>query len=524
MSAPATTAAELVPLAERLRYLQLFRLVVAATALLFGALAPALLGIPFGALAAGTALYAATAAASEGIWRLFRQRALFGAMLIVDGVYLAWLTYATGGTGSPLRFLILLHLVAVALLASYRTGLKLALWHSLLLFVVYHAQEAGILGAPGGLQVSGSAYQQLTAFVVGLWLVAIATSSFSAINERELRRRRVDLEALAVLATQLEGATDSRAVADVLLDNLNDAFDFERLLLFASGDEALTLLASRGVERPSVADVSPSAGSIVTRAIESRTTMLVSELDPAADRWVATLVPQSRNLVVVPLVAETGCIGALVVEHGLKSGSRIERRVVSMVERFAAHGALALLNAQLLEHVQRLAALDGLTLVANRRTFETVLARELSRATRTGEELSLVMLDIDHFKQLNDQHGHQAGDEVLRQVARILDEHSRDFDTTARYGGEEFAVVLPNCSAADSLEIAERLRRAVAEAETAVPVTASLGVATFPTHARDEPALIGAADEALYESKRNGRNRVTGSARRGHLVALRSAS
>ena len=99
-----------------------------------------------------------------------------------------------------------------------------------------------------------------------------------------------------------------------------------------------------------------------------------------------------------------------------------------------------------LEQVQRLAATDGLTKIANRRTFETTLEREVARAARSAEHLSLVLLDIDHFKRLNDAHGHQAGDEVLRNVAAALSCACRDFDTAARYGGEEFAVVLPGCA------------------------------------------------------------------------------
>jgi diguanylate cyclase (GGDEF)-like protein len=201
----------------------------------------------------------------------------------------------------------------------------------------------------------------------------------------------------------------------------------------------------------------------------------------------------------------------LVVEHGLRTDSRIERRVVSMLERFVSHAALALLNARLLEHVQKLAELDGLTAVANRRTFETVLERELSRARRTGDEVGLVFIDVDRFKELNDTHGHQAGDELLRRVGRLLVENSRDFDTAARYGGDEFALVLPGSSVSDAFDVAERIRGVLGDADA----TLSLGVASFPLHADDATSLVQAADEALYESKRAGRNRVTASQRRG---------
>jgi diguanylate cyclase (GGDEF)-like protein len=192
----------------------------------------------------------------------------------------------------------------------------------------------------------------------------------------------------------------------------------------------------------------------------------------------------------------------------------VERRIVSMLEQFAAHASLALRNAWLLQQVRTLASTDALTGVANRRVFQETLAQELSRARRSGDPLTLVMLDVDRFKKINDELGHQAGDKMLKEVAGALEKQCRDFDTIARYGGEEFCVLLPGCTARQSLPAAERLRKAVASIQDPLSPTASAGVATFPTHCDDADGLIRAADEALYESKRTGRDRVTRSRRR----------
>jgi diguanylate cyclase (GGDEF)-like protein len=127
--------------------------------------------------------------------------------------------------------------------------------------------------------------------------------------------------------------------------------------------------------------------------------------------------------------------------------------------------------------------------------------------------MSLIMVDIDHFKKLNDTHGHQRGDDVLRAVAAALTSECREFDTACRYGGEEFAIVLPRCDAPKGLLMAERFRRVVARCASELSVTASAGVATFPHHARDAGTLVRAADEALYVSKRSGRNRASQSTR-----------
>ena len=511
-------SAEVVPLADRMRYMQGFRFSLVPVVALIVWLSRDVLQGGIVALAIVAAAYLTLVLVAHVAWRASRRGglAVFTGMLLADGAFLAWASYATGSGASPLRYLIILHIIAVALLASYRTGLKMALWHSLLLLVVYYAQEGGLLQPldPRDAPALGTPLEQLAEFSMVLWFVAIATSTFSAINERELRRRRYDLEALAFTATRLEDQSDSASVAETLLDCVVDAFGFERALFFAAkGEGELTLIAHTGDVVRGVLGPPPAQGSVIEHAMATRSSQLVSEADVNADIWLSVLVPNARNLVIVPLSAEGHAIGALVAEHGMRRGSRIERRVVGMLERFASHGALALRNAWLLEEVQKLAATDGLTGIANRYTFQQVLESELERAARTGEDVGLAMLDIDHFKILNDTHGHQAGDAVLRAVAAKLSEQSRKYDTVARYGGEEFAVILPRTDREATLQIVERLRLEVSEVAGGPNVTISAGVATFPSDATGVDDLVAAADEALYESKRAGRNRVKSSTR-----------
>ena len=513
-TANATGAsADLVPIADRLRYLAAFRLLLVAVFAIAAAVAgDELATTPLLAAAASAGFLGVTLVATLS-WRVSMNGAkhAFGAMLMLDGVFLAWASYVTGGAGSPVRYLIILHLIAVALLASHRTGVKLALWHSILLLVTYYAQDAELLrplDADASLGI-GTPFQQLLAFSAVFWLVAIVTASFSAVNERELRRRRFDLEALAVMARRLDEVSGSMPVADVLVGSVVDTFSADRALVLGAPDGGeLTVLSYQG----SVVADNPGpvhAGSIVREAMSSNTTLLTSHLDPATDATLAALVPDAKNLVIVPLSAGRQAIGVLIVEHPMRAGSRIERRVVGMLERFAAHGALALRNAWLLEEIQHLAATDPLTGIANRGTFQRVLGQELSRVRRNGGSVALALLDLDRFKVLNDTYGHVAGDDVLRGVAKVLDTTSRSEDTPARYGGEEFAVVLPETSPEEAMIAAERLRQAVSAAGIEPSVTVSIGVACFPQDAADGDELIRRADEALYASKRAGRDRVT---------------
>ena len=508
---------ELVPLADRLRYMLGFRIVAAAGVVLATLLASDRLSVDQRTIVEATAGWLLLALAAHVGWIVARRRGalLFGLMLMVDGAFLAWAAYATGGAGSSVRFLIVLELLAASLLASYRTGIKLAIWQSLVVVAVYYAQKGGVLAGFDEVPATnliGTPWEQAVAFVVVLWLVAIATACFSAVNERELRRRRAELEALSALTARLERESQPPGVAGALLDAVVETFGFGRALVVgAPGGDRLHVLASHGARTtatvPDSAAAAPSPGSVLELAARTRTTQLVSDLDPAADAWLDSLLPGARQIVVLPLAADGGTVGALIAEHDSRAGSRIERRVVGMVERFAAHGALALRNAWLLEEVRDLAANDPLTGLANRMTFGAALDRELARAHRDGGEVTLVMLDLDHFKQLNDTRGHQAGDEVLRRTAATLREHQRVYDTAARYGGEEFALIAPGLSARDAVVTAERIRAAIAA--NGCDVTASVGVATFPRDADGADALVARADTALYGSKHAGRNKVT---------------
>ncbi len=165
------------------------------------------------------------------------------------------------------------------------------------------------------------------------------------------------------------------------------------------------------------------------------------------------------------------------------------------------------------DEIYRMTTVDGLTQVFNRRYFEDAIERELSRSRRYTRPLSLVMIDIDHFKKINDGFGHLAGDAVLKEVAGTVKTRTRREDVLARYGGEEFALLLPEIDLKGAALLAEKLRKLV-EKHTftfdgeVIPVTLSAGVATVHKKNEDPHELIGRADEKLYEAKGAGRNRI----------------
>ena len=514
MSPPAVTSRDLVSLARRMGYLQLFRLGLVGVVLISAAAMPSVVGSSFLALAPVSAAYGGLSALAEWLRRAGGRRSLgaLALMLLVDGVFLAWVMHLTGGLESPLLFLLYAHVVAVSLSVSYRSGLKLALWHSLLLVATHEAQAAGVL--PG----STERLPRLAAFrITALWMVAIVTALFSALNERELRRRRRDLETLAEMASEMENVNTPAEVAGVLLTRVTETFGFRRGVVLGLHDRAATILAGVG-ESP--ADPARRMDAALRKAWRGRQPVLVRSLDWKQDPWLRRVLPDAVNVAIFPMMAEGQAIGALVVERG--GLPRVERRMIAAAEQFASHAALSLRNAWLMGRVQELAERDPLTGACNRRTFERDLGRALAHSERAGEPMSLAMFDIDHFKKINDRSGHQAGDDVLRRVAEALDSASRSFDTVARYGGEEFSVIMPGLPAAEALSAVERLRAAIAAGQDGIRVTASAGVAAYPVNARDAESLIRYADEALYASKAKGRNRSTRSRRRGGQSAQRA--
>ena len=210
----------------------------------------------------------------------------------------------------------------------------------------------------------------------------------------------------------------------------------------------------------------------------------------------------------VPLQAGSINFGSLLL-FGAEFSEEDRMTAVSL----ASHAVVALDNARLHRIVERQALVDGLTGLANRRQCEETLEDELARVERFGGSLAVVVADLDWFKDINDRHGHPAGDAVLREFAVLLEETVRDVDLAGRWGGEEFVLVLPGTDVAGGAQLAERIRMALAGRTvlavdgSPIPVTASFGVAAIPP-AKTASELFAAADAAMYQAKRAGKNRV----------------
>jgi len=218
-----------------------------------------------------------------------------------------------------------------------------------------------------------------------------------------------------------------------------------------------------------------------------------------------------RSYVGAPIVLKGTVVGLINLDSvtpGFFNQIHAER-----LQAFANQAATAIENARLYSEIQQLATTDELTGLYNRRKLFELGNREVERALRFGRPLSAVLIDIDHFKQVNDTYGHQAGDQVLRGLANRFWENLREVDILARYGGEEFVVLLPETSLELAVQVGERLRRGVAQAafitdRGEIAVTISLGAAQMPKELPDLSSLIAETDRALYLAKQNGRNTI----------------
>lgn len=214
-----------------------------------------------------------------------------------------------------------------------------------------------------------------------------------------------------------------------------------------------------------------------------------------------------RSLMCVPLVAkQNGDIIGTVYVDNRSVGNIFSKEDLALLESFAGLAAMAIENA----HLYEMAIVDELTKCYVRRYFEQRIREELSRADRQGSPLSVLMIDVDHFKEVNDGHGHAAGDLVLREIAGMIKRNLRTYDLPARIGGDEFAIILPEVNFQDAYRVAEKIRNGVAQLlfpGIQKKVTLSIGISCFPLHHVDSAeALLKKADMALYKAKQLGRN------------------
>lgn len=335
-----------------------------------------------------------------------------------------------------------------------------------------------------------------------------------------LKHRVAELSLLYDLARAFTSTLDLPELLTRIRRLVVDSLDIPQFsVMLLAGVDRLEVKSSHPPRSVNEAIVFRVGEGACGRAAETQKTIYIADLESDQTLFVQRPGSQERgSLLCVPMVHKDALLGVLNFQRPEKAA--FSREDIELLTAVADQVSLAVANALLHEETVALSITDPLTGAPNRRHLFARLEMEIARAQRFGTQLSVLMIDIDHFKLLNDTAGHRAGDVVLRQVFERMKQMTRKVDILARYGGEEFMVVLPQVAKPEAAEVAEKLRRAIegepfahAKSQPGGRITVSIGVANLPTDADTLELLVDCADSALYASKRAGRNAVTAYAR-----------
>jgi two-component system cell cycle response regulator len=334
-------------------------------------------------------------------------------------------------------------------------------------------------------------------------------------NMTALEKSRADLSvSLAKIGDTLTRTHDIDGLLQVVLETAVVTLQAKAGVVLYGAPDQLHVVKAQGLKEAGLAapaGIAPGVGVLgqvvaFGEAVRGRLGSGSPELEPTETE------PAQGNIFAVPLRSMGNVVGVLAL-YDRVDGRPFDDRDDESLRTLSGQASIAIDNVQLHQEAQRLSTTDALTGLWNFRYLSMSLAREIERSTRFQRPLAVLMLDIDHFKQVNDQHGHARGDAVLRELAQRVQEQIREVDTFARYGGEEFVVVLPETTVEGANQLAERICVAVrrdpfnSEGEESLGVTVSVGGAAFPAHGSSAATLMRAADRALYVAKNEGRDR-----------------
>ena len=348
----------------------------------------------------------------------------------------------------------------------------------------------------------------------GVYLVSSVSSQYNRLLIVE-RKARQQAEILQQMGVVLSSTLEQEQLLGLVLKYLMKLVPCDSSsIMLIQGKKARVVAARGGLKSSHIlpTEINLPGDSLFQEIVDGHRYILIQ--DAASDPRLNYLegMDSMRSFICVPLVAHSTTVGLLTV--GSAQAELYQEKDAALVQSFAGHVALALDNARLYREMRHSAHTDGLTGLYNRRYLHQELERELARSRRYGHPLSLIICDLDNFKKYNDQYGHLAGDDLLRELGDLMKSYIRKSDTAFRYGGEEFAVILPHTDQQSAIILSERLREAISTKNFLIReklqighITISIGVASCPDDAIEVDSLINTADMALYEAKKT-KNRV----------------
>jgi len=327
------------------------------------------------------------------------------------------------------------------------------------------------------------------------------------------------LEQITPLARQIN-CLDIERIANVCIKNIPNLVGARFASLYIL-DETNNILHLQKYNHPflinKIVSINQNPPSPMVIAVRSKKLIQVQNIDthkmPIIRRSQRAFAENydTNSCIIAPLICQDRVVGVLNLADKME-GESFGCDDIALIELFSQLVGASIGNIKLFEKIQRQATTDGLTGLANHRTFYEILEKELWRSRRYGGQISLIMVDIDNLKKINDGYGHRAGDKVIREISRKIRGCIRHIDTAARYGGDEFAVILPNTSLADAVVAAERMVDAVSDSpitweKERIALSISVGVGQYDAENSPED-ITSRSDEALYTAKQAGKNTV----------------
>jgi len=327
------------------------------------------------------------------------------------------------------------------------------------------------------------------------------------------------LEQVTPLARQIN-CLDIDRIADVCIKNIPKLVHVRFASLYIL-DETNNILHLHKHNHPflinKIVSLNQHPTPLMVMAIRSKELILVPDIDthkkPIIKKSQRAFAEnyETKNCAIVPLICHDRVVGVLNLADKMDGGC-FDSADIALIELFSQLVGASIGNIKLFEKIQHQATTDGLTGLVNHKTFYEILEKELWRSRRYGGKISLIMVDIDNLKRINDEYGHRVGDKVIKEISKRIRECIRQIDIAARYGGDEFAVILLNTSLIDASIVAKRMVEAVAKTPSAwtkeqIPLSISVGLGQYDAGASPED-ITGRSDQALYAAKQAGKNTV----------------
>lgn len=415
---------DLVPLLSRLTLLQLVRVVAIGWIVFAPGLGKSATPAHAHTLALVALAYLVVTTLVEAARRRLRVRGLVlvSTLVLTDAVLVTIAIALTGASSSPLIPLVYLTVVATVLLVSYRAGLQLAVWYALLLCSTRAFALAGYFGGAALVAAHRTPGVRAGLEAVALLVATAVVAMCSALNERRLRERGRELAGLVEFGHTLDRISNAEEVLSSLVTHVQRRLGFARVAACLDRPARSAAVAPPDPARTIALPDAARPSQAVSASTDGREPRCLRRLEPG--HALESLLPGARNVVTLELIADDVHLGTLVAEWGVQP-ARIPVATLDALAQCVVNASLTLQNAMLLSEVQRLASHDALTGLANRRVFDDALRRQADRHVRNGDPYSIVFIDVDHFKSVNDRYGHATGDAVLRQVGQALAEACR---------------------------------------------------------------------------------------------------